>query len=94
LTTADIHTAAITGNVEAVRRFLAQDPANAVAVSEPYGGNALVYLCLSKYLRFDKDRSDDFLLAATALLNAGASLKNIPFPTSYPEADDILTNYC
>ena len=72
LATSDIHTAAITGDAEAVRRFLAEDPANAVAVSEPYGGNALVYLCLSKYLRLNKDRSNDFLQSATALLNAGA----------------------
>ena len=31
LAASDIHTAAITGNVEAVRRFLAKDPANAAA---------------------------------------------------------------
>jgi ankyrin repeat protein len=72
LATSDIHTAAITGDVDAVRRFLAADPANATLVSGPYGGNALVYLCLSKYLRYDKERSEDFIQAATALLDAGA----------------------
>jgi ankyrin repeat protein len=68
----DIHTSAITGNVKAVHQFLAEDPANATAISGPYGGNALVYLSLSKYLRFDKRPSDDFLQIATALLDAGA----------------------
>lgn len=68
----DIHTAAITGDAKAVRRFLEEDPANATAVSAPYGGNALVHLCLSKYLLHYKDRNDDFLQAAKALLDAGA----------------------
>ncbi|WP_207512632.1 ankyrin repeat domain-containing protein [Longitalea luteola] len=72
LATCDIHTAAITAQVDAVREFLADDPANATAVSEPYGGNALVYLCLSIYLQQDKTRSDDFMQAAQALLEGGA----------------------
>jgi ankyrin repeat protein len=69
----DIHTAAILGHDEAVRRFLALDTANATATSDPYGGDALVYLCLSKYLRIDESRSAGFLRAATALLEAGAN---------------------
>lgn len=87
----DIHTSAITGNVEAVRRFLAEDRENAHVLSEPYGGNALVYLCLSKYLRFHKDRSEDFLEAATALLDAGAD-PNSGFRTGgkYPEFETAL----
>lgn len=72
LADSDIHTAAIVGNVQAVRRFLKEDPENAKLLSEPFGGNALVYLCMSKYLRLDKKRSDDFMQAATALLDAGA----------------------
>jgi ankyrin repeat protein len=68
----DIHTAAILGDVAVVRRFLAQDAANATTRSEPYGGNALVYLCLSKYLRLDPKRAGAFVEAATALLDAGA----------------------
>lgn len=73
IATSDIHTAAITGNVALVRQLLADDAANAQAVSEPYGGNALVYLCLSKYLQQCHARSDDFIQAATALLEAGAN---------------------
>lgn len=42
------------------------------ATSEPYGGDALTYLCLSKYLRLDPSRSTAFLRTATALLDAGA----------------------
>src|SRR5258706_7076548 len=87
----DIHTAAILGDDAAVRRFLAQDPANATATSEPYGGNALVYLGLSKYLRLDPTRSDAFLRAATALLDAGAD-PNSGFWTAgkFPEFETAL----
>jgi ankyrin repeat protein len=72
IATCDIHTACITGDVAAVKQFLAEDPKNVSAVSEPYGANALVHLCFSKYLRFNKDKSNDFIAAATALLDAGA----------------------
>lgn len=67
-----IHVAAILGDDVAVRRFIAADPRNATKKEAPYGGDALVYLCLSKYLRLDKTRSEAFLRAATALLDAGA----------------------
>jgi ankyrin repeat protein len=67
-----IHVAAILGDDAAVRRFIAADPRNANTKEAPYDGDALVYLCLSKYLRLDKTRSDAFVRAATALLDAGA----------------------
>jgi len=67
-----IHVAAILGDDAAVRRFIAADPRNVTKRETPYGGDALVYLCLSKYLRLDKTRSDAFIRAATALLDAGA----------------------
>jgi ankyrin repeat protein len=73
LASCDIHTAAILGDDDAVRRFIALDPASATAPSEPYGAEALVYLCLSKYLRLDNARTGGFLRAATALLDAGAN---------------------
>src|SRR5574341_850772 len=80
LVSSDIHVAAILGDDAAVRRFLALDPKNATAKSGPYGGDALVYLCLSKYLRtsassvepLDRTRTEGFLRAATALLDAGS----------------------
>jgi ankyrin repeat protein len=67
-----IHVAAILGDDATVRRFIADDPRNATKKEAPYDGDALVYLCLSKYLRLDKTRSGTFLRAATALLDAGA----------------------
>jgi ankyrin repeat protein len=67
-----IHVAAILGDDAAVRRFISANPRNATKKEEPYGGDALVYLCLSKYLRLDPSQSAAFLRAATALLDAGA----------------------
>jgi ankyrin repeat protein len=67
-----IHVAAILGDDAAVRRFIAADPRNVTKKEAPYDGDALVYLCLSKYLRLDKTRSDAIVRAATALLDAGA----------------------
>ncbi|MBO9201603.1 MULTISPECIES: ankyrin repeat domain-containing protein [Niastella] len=91
IATCDIHTAAITGNVALVRDWLLDNAGNATAVSEPYGGNALTYLCLSKYLRLNKAKSHDFIDAATALLDAGAD-PNAGFMTSgpYPEFETPL----
>jgi ankyrin repeat protein len=72
LASSDIHTAAVLGDDEGVRRFIAADPANLNAKSPPYGGDALNYLGLSKYLRLEPARAPGFIRAATALLDAGA----------------------
>ena len=87
----DVFTAAILGDEAAVRRFLAQDRGNATAKSGPFGGDALVYLCLSKYLRIDKARTPSFVGAATALLDAGAD-PNSGFWTKgeHPEFETAL----
>lgn len=87
----DIHTAAILGDDAAVQRFLALDPACVTAKSPPYGGDALNYLGLSKYLRLDRARTDGFLRAATALLDAGAD-PNTGFWTTgkHPEFETAL----
>lgn len=69
----DIHTAAILGAAAAVRRFLALDVRNAIAKGGPYAWDALTHLCFSRYLRLDRVRSDGFVEAAKALLDAGAS---------------------
>jgi ankyrin repeat protein len=69
----DIYMAAILADDAAVRRFLETDPANATAKGGPRGWDALTYLCFSKYLRLDPARSEAFVRAATALLDAGAS---------------------
>ena len=69
---ADIRSSAILGNDSAVRQYLQVDSRHAVAKGGPYGWDALTYLCFSRFLRLDKTRSDGFLRAATALLQAGA----------------------
>jgi ankyrin repeat protein len=91
LASCDIHTAAILGDDAGVRRFLAIDPGSARARSAPHGGDALNYLCLSKYLRLDPARSDGFLRAAKALLDAGAD-PNTGFWTTgrFPEFETAL----
>jgi len=91
LASSDIHTAAILGDDGAVRRLLAEDPGNATATSPPYGGDALNYLGLSKYLRLDPPRTPGFLRAAAALLDAGAD-PNTGFWTTgqHPERETAL----
>lgn len=91
LADASIFTAAILGNTELVSTYLAVDPAIAMHTAAPYGGNALVYLCMSKYLRLDPDRSDGFLKTARILLEAGAD-PNAGFWTTgkYPEFETAL----
>src|SRR5262245_46939165 len=91
LVSSDIHIAAILGDDVAVRRFLATDRASVHAKSGPYGGDALNYLGLSKYLRLDPSRTPAFLRAANALLDAGAD-PNTGFWTKgqHPERETAL----
>lgn len=93
IATADIHTAAMLGDDAAVRRFIAADPARAIAKSGPRDAEPLVYLCFSRYLARDRSRSDAFVRAATALLDAGAS-PNAGFHdsthTPKPEWESVL----
>jgi ankyrin repeat protein len=79
---ASIHAAAILGDDDRVRRFIAVAPANATATGGPYGWDVLTHLCFSNYLRLDPARSDGFVRAAEALLDAGASAN-----TGWYEAD-------
>src|SRR5262245_31667645 len=69
----DIHTAALLGDHEAVGRFLAEDPANATAKGGPRNWDALTHLCFSRFLRLEPARTEGFVKAATALLDAGAN---------------------
>ncbi len=86
LASRSIYAAAILGDAGAVRRFLTQDPALADAKGGPRKWDALTCLTFSRYLRLDPSRSEGFVLAATALLDAGASANTGWFePHHHPE---------
>jgi len=72
IATRDIHAAAVLGDDATVQRFLALDPRQATSKGGPYGWDALTHLCFSRYLKLDRNRSDDFVRTAAALLDAGA----------------------
>lgn len=89
LASGSIHAAAILGDDVAVRRFLALDPAQARSKAGPRDWDALTHLCFSRYLRLDQARSERFVRAAAALLDAGADpntgwteLRHTPAPVS------------
>lgn len=69
---ANVYTAAIVGDDSAVKKFLDEDPRNATGKGDPRSWDALTYLCFSRYMRLDRSRSEGFVRAATALLDAGA----------------------
>lgn len=69
---ANIFTAAILGDAEKVRSYLERDSSLAQATGGPHDWDALTYLCFSRYLRIDQARSESFVAAARALLEAGA----------------------
>jgi ankyrin repeat protein len=80
---ANTYAAAALGDDIGVRRFLGVDPSLATLKGGPHEWDALTYLCFSRYLRLDPARSDGFVRAATALLDAGASAN-----TGWYEAND------
>jgi hypothetical protein len=85
----NVFTAAILGSETVVRSFLARDPKAATAKGGPHGWDALTYLCFSRYLRLEKERSASFVRTAQALLDGGASAKTgwvemIDYPTPRP----------
>ena len=86
-----IFAAAILGDDDAVRSFLAQDPTAATATVQPLGASALVCLCFSNYLRLEPARTPAFVRTATALLDAGAD-PNGGFRSTgeYPEFESAI----
>jgi len=70
---ANIYCAAALGDDEAVGDFLAMDRSLATAKGGPRNLDALTYLCFSRFLAQGRSRSNGFLRAATALLDAGAN---------------------
>lgn len=92
---ANIYTAAILSDEDAVRELLARDPESATATGGPHGWDALTYLCFSRYLRIDKRRSDAFVRTARALLDAGAGantgwVETIDHPHPRPAFESAL----
>jgi ankyrin repeat protein len=71
--TASIHTAAILGDDDSVRRLVALDPGSAAARDGLDRWDPLTCLCFSHYLRLRRSSSEGFVRAAEALLDAGAS---------------------
>ncbi len=68
----DVYAAAVLGDDEAIRRFLAGDPAAATRRGGQHGWDPLTYLCFSRYLRLDPARSAGLVRTARVLLDAGA----------------------
>ncbi|TLV03856.1 ankyrin repeat domain-containing protein [Dyadobacter luticola] len=86
-----VFTAAILGNVGLVHDFLATDSTNYTNTAAPFGGNALVYLCMSKYFRLNTERSDDFLATARLFLEGGTDPNSDFWSTgTYPEFETAL----
>jgi len=84
----DIYVAATLGDAEAIRRFVAEDQARATAKGGPRDVDALTYLCFSTYLRENRERTADFVQAATILLDAGADANTGFFnPTHRPQPE-------
>lgn len=89
LRSADIHVAALLGDDEAVRRFLADDPASVHRKSGPRDVDPLTTLCFSAYLT-DPARSGAFVRAAVALLDAGADVSAGFRDDQYDERESLL----
>jgi ankyrin repeat protein len=89
----NVYAASVFGDDAAVRRFLTQDARNATANGGPRNWDALTHLCFSRYLRHDRAKSDGFVRAAAALLDAGASANTGYFDTDHrpePQFESVL----
>ena len=75
LVSADIHIAALLGDNAAVRRFIAEDRSSVTVKSGPWNVDPLTALCFSVFLQRDRARTEGFVRAAEALLDAGASIE-------------------
>ncbi len=88
---ASIYTAAVLGDTEGVRDFLAKDRSLAKAKGGVYAWDAVTYLCFSRYLRLDKARSHGFVATLHALLDAGADAQTGWYETiDHPKPRKIL----
>jgi ankyrin repeat protein len=80
---ANIWTAAVTGDVDALRGLLGKRRTLAGEIGGPRRWAPLSYLCFSRFLRFEKRRSGEFVSCARMLLDAGADVQ-----TAWGNAED------
>lgn len=72
--TANVYTGALAGNLPALAAQLDADVSLAKTVGGPYAATALTYLCMSVFLRSDKEREDEFVASAELLIKCGADV--------------------
>jgi ankyrin repeat protein len=91
---ASVFAAAVLGDEAGLREFVVEDARSATAKGGPYGWDALTHLCFSRYLRIERQRSEEFLRAARLLLDAGASAatgwyETMEFPAPHLESKSV-----
>ncbi|MCA1594832.1 MAG: ankyrin repeat domain-containing protein [Chloroflexi bacterium] len=72
LAAASIYTAAVTGDDVTARKLLSRDRTLAAAKGGPRDWEPILYLCFSRFLRFEPDRTPAFVRTAQLLLQHGA----------------------
>jgi ankyrin repeat protein len=70
---ADIYAASVVGDEDSVRKFLETNAGSENRKGGPYSWDPLTHLCFSRFLKIEKDDSDNFVRTAKALLDAGAN---------------------
>lgn len=91
--TTNIYTAAILGDHKTVCRMVDSDKQVATTKGGPRNWDPITYLCFSRYLKIDHARSDDFVKAATVLLDAGADPNSGWFESGHqpkPEWESVI----
>jgi ankyrin repeat protein len=84
---ANIYIAAALADEAAVRALLTSDAALVSRTGGPFTWDALCHLCFSRYLRLDAARSEAFVRAARALLDAGANPNSGWYEKPWREGD-------
>jgi ankyrin repeat protein len=92
---ASLYTAVLLADEAAVRSMVAGDAGAAARKGGPLGWDPLTYLCFSRYLRLDKERSPAFTRTAKILLDAGAPAQSgwtemIDQPTPRPILESTI----
>ncbi len=89
----DIYVSATLGDDTAIKSFIEENPSIATAKGGPRDWDPLTYLCFSRYLKLDRERSDGFVRAAKLLLDSGADPNSGWFEKEHqpkPEFEAVL----